>query len=85
MVHKLCKLYLISNECLKMLLDSNARSLSCRRSCRASLEVHWNLAMVLYCKNICAKIVGDVKIVPCSQRQIFVQCVGKFYTFLTGM
>ena len=77
-MNKLCKLYLISNQCLKMLLDWNATSLSCRRSCGASLEVHWNLAAVLYCETISAKIVGDVKIAPCSQRQIFVQCVGKF-------
>ena len=42
----------------------NARSLNYHHSCRASLDVHWNLAAVLYCKNIYAKIVGNVKIMP---------------------
>ena len=63
---------------LKILLDWNARSLSCRRSRRARLELHWNLAVVLYCQNICAKIISDVKIAPYSQRPMFVQCEGKF-------
>ena len=50
----------------------------CRLSCRAHLEDHWNLAVVLYCENICAKIVGDVKIAPYSQRPMFVQGEGRF-------
>ena len=77
-MNMLSKIYLISYQCLKMLLDWNVRSLNCRRSCRASLEVHWNLAVVLYCENISARIVCDVKIVPCCQSQILAQCEGIF-------
>ena len=41
---------------------------------RTFWEVPWNLAVVLCGNNICAKIVGNVKIAPCSvQRQIFVE------------
>ena len=62
----------------EILLYWNARSLSCHRSRRARLEVYWNLAVILYCQNICAKIISDVKIAPYSQRTMFVHCEGKF-------
>ena len=36
------------------------------------------LSVELYCENIWAKIVGDVKVAPYSEGPVFVQCGGKF-------
>lgn len=44
-----------------ILTAEDAKSLSCHRSCRMVLEIHWELGVGLYCEKSNLKIADDVK------------------------